>query len=96
MSNFALRKTHRGKPVLPTPADMAILRRAARGFVMVTIIDGAPRYSYEDGTPVSLREKNDSGARHFKKLVAEGWLVPEEGDALFEGGPPQRYRARSL
>jgi hypothetical protein len=29
-------------------------------------------------------------------LVAEGWLVPEEGDALFEGGAPQRYRARSL
>jgi hypothetical protein len=64
--------------------------------IMVTLVDGVPHYTYEDGSPVSLREKGDSGARHFKKLVAEGWLVPEKGDSLLEGGPPQRYRTRSL
>jgi hypothetical protein len=57
------------------------------------LCDGDP-YRWH-ATPVTLREKGDSGARPFKKLVAEGWLIPEEGDSLFDGGPPQCYRARS-
>ena len=84
------------KPVLPTPQDVAILRRAALGYIIVTHIDGKPQYNYEDGTPVTLRESHhDNGQRHFNKLVAEKWLGGDSGDSLFPDDPqPQIYRAR--
>jgi hypothetical protein len=31
-----------------------------------------------------------------KQWVKHGWLIPIKGESLFEDGPPQRYRARTL
>ena len=83
------------RPVLPTKDDVAILRRAASGFVLVTMIEGKRRYTYEDGAPVTLRctTKDLNGEHHFQRLVNEGWLVPEKGGGLF-GDEPQKYFAR--
>jgi hypothetical protein len=86
------RKGIKPKPVLPTPQDVAILRRAAAGYIIVTMQHGWPSYTYEDGSPVTL---HGNGQKHFVKLVAEGWLIPDKGDALFPDDPqPQIYRAR--
>jgi hypothetical protein len=88
------------KPVLPTPQDVAIIRRASAGYIVVTMQDGSPTYSYEDGSRVTLRSSKvgtsyDDGERHFNKMVAEGWLIPDKGDALFPDDPqPQIYQAR--
>lgn len=84
------------RPVLPTSQDVAILRRAALGYIVVTMIEGDPQYNYDDGSPVTLRpSRGDDGKAHFAKLVAEGWLVPDKGDSLFPDDPnPQIYRAR--
>lgn len=82
------------KPILPTPEDVAILRRAAAGFVLVSIIDGKMRVSYEDGTPVSPRWRDPSGARMLQKMVSNGWLIPDKNDTLFDVPLAQIYRAR--
>jgi len=84
------------KAVLPTPHEVAIMRRAAGGFIIVTMVDGSPRYSYEDGSPVGFIEstkENHPGQRQFSRMVNEGWLVGDRGDSLFED-QPQIYRAR--
>lgn len=88
------------RPVLPSSADMPILRRAARGYIIATFVDGEPHYTYEDGEPVTLREnRGDSGKGHFTRLVTAGWLIADRGDTLFAGVtgsacPAQIYRAR--
>jgi hypothetical protein len=82
------------KPVLPSAQDTAILRRTSLGFIMMTMVDGEPRYTYEDGTEVGLNRttRDRSGQRHFDRLTKERWLLPDKGDSLFEGGPAQIYR----
>jgi hypothetical protein len=77
------------KPKLarPTEADMPILRRAAAGYIVVTMVDGKPRYNYADGAYVSLqRHRNDGAHAHFTRLVSNGWLVPDK-DTLFKDAP---------
>lgn len=77
----------------PNEADMPILRRAAAGYIIVTMVDGRPRYNYADGVPVSLRNRGDGGQAHFQRLVINGWLVPDK-DTLFIDAPnAQVYRA---
>lgn len=93
------RKNIPPKPVLPSKDDMPILRRAAAGYIVVTMVDGAPRYAYDDGSLVTLRglRGKDFGRRHFQRLVKEGWLVADRGDSLLPDDPnPQIYRARKL
>jgi hypothetical protein len=81
------------KTLCPNEADMPILRRAAAGYIIVTMVDGHPRYNYADGVPVSLRNRGDGGQAHFQRLVINGWLVPDK-DALFVDMPnAQVYRA---
>jgi hypothetical protein len=89
------------RPVLPAAEDVAIMRRATLGYIIVTMINGQRRFSYEDGSPVSLRpskiapRKWDYGELHFDRMVKEGWLVPDPGDSLLPDHPqPQIYRAR--
>jgi DNA (cytosine-5)-methyltransferase 1 len=84
------------RPVLPAAEDVAIMRRAALGHIIVTMINGRRRFSYEDGSPVSLRpskispRKWDYGELHFDRMVTEGWLVPDPGGTLFSGiGAPE-------
>ena len=59
------------------------------------MIEGQRRYTYEDGSALTLRctTKDPEGEHHFNKLVDEGWLVPEKGGGLF-GDEPQKYFAR--
>lgn len=108
MSGHALRYTkgdkRRGippKPVLPTKEDVAILRRCAVGYIVVTMIDGSPQYNYDDGTTVTLINRKigvgryDNGEKHFARLVKERWLIGDKNDCLFPDDPqPQIYRAR--
>ena len=111
MSGHALRYTKgnesrniKPRAVLPTTEDVAILRRCAAGYIIVTMIDGKPQYTYEDGSPVTLRPlkrrtaiSHDDGERNFARLVREGWLIGDKGDCLFQDNPqPQIYRARKL
>lgn len=108
MSGHALRYTKENKrkkiapkPILPTIEEVAILRRCAAGYIVVTMIDGSRHYNYEDGTPVTLLNSRigagtyDNGERHFARLVDERWLVGDKNDSLFADDPrPQIYRAR--
>lgn len=84
------------RPILPTAQETAILRRVAAGYCTVTFIDGRPHYGYEDGTPLPLRRprSDPDGENQFRRMVANGWLIPDQGDSLFPDGPPQIYRAR--
>jgi hypothetical protein len=93
-------KNIKPRPVLPVREDVPILRRAAMGYIVVTMIDGSPQYNYEDGTPVTLHRFRtgtayDDGQKHFQRMVSEGWLIGDKGDSLFADDPqPQIYRAR--
>ena len=83
------------KPILPTPDEVAMLRRIARGYARTTNTGGGPQYHYDDGTPMPLRKgKLDPyGTKAFKRLVHNGWLIPQ-GDALIPGTLSQTYKAR--
>ena len=83
------------KPILPTPQEVAILRRCAAGYIKVTLTEDGPQYSYDDGTELPLRTPRGDrhGTKQFKRLVANGWLIPD-ADSLLPDGPPQIYRAR--
>jgi hypothetical protein len=85
------------KPILPSKEEVAILRRTSLGFIKVTMIDGKPTYSYEDGSPISFRNQHNGRGvdRQFHRMAANGWLIPDKGDSLF-GEAPQVYRARQL
>jgi hypothetical protein len=85
------------KPILPSKEEVAILRRAALGFIKATMIDGSPAYSYEDGRKITFRsDEQRKIQRQFSHMVKNGWLIPDHKDSLFEGGTPQVYRARQL
>ncbi len=96
----------RGYRPVPQPNEqhIAVLRRVARGFLLVTHTtgkDGSPvtLYTYEDGTPMTSLNKKGDNSRVVARMVAEGWLIPIENEALpFHGEPmsPQRCRARTI
>jgi hypothetical protein len=51
---------------------MPILRRAAAGYIVVTMIEGKPHYAYDDGSYVSLQACcGDGGRVHFERLVSK-------------------------
>jgi len=100
MTGHPLRRTKgneekgiRPKPVLPSAKDMAILRRAAQGYIFATQTEDGPEFRYDDGAMVSLRD-GAKGGRQFARMIAEGWLIPDKHDSLLDNGPPQLYRAR--
>jgi hypothetical protein len=83
------------KPILPTPEEVAMLRRIARGYAKLTFTEKGPQYAYDDGTPLPLRrpKRDPHGKLHFDRMVENRWLVGDK-DSLMEDGTPQIYRAR--
>ncbi len=73
----------------------AILRRAARGYVMVTQShkgDSQAWYFFDDGEPVRDERRIPLTPTAFKALVKEGALVPVRGENLLgDEDMPQRY-----
>lgn len=92
--------------VSPNDHEQAILRRVARGCLLRTIIDGKPKFTYEDGAPISRgrfskHEPDDKfSQRDLERFVCRGWLVPDQGDALpgapFDPYNAQVYRSQTL
>jgi hypothetical protein len=91
------------QPPTPAPWAQIILRRIAGGYLMLTMDGNDGWASYDDGTKIMIsyihnrepRTRQMSG--HDVKLwVKRGWLIPIEGETLFEDGPAQRYRARTV
>lgn len=85
------------RPVpLPTATVTNILRRVAKGFLMVTHCeDGEVLYCYDDGTVIRDHKRRVLSKRAINHMIREHWLIPIEGESMF-GGPPQRYRARTV
>ena len=87
----------------PTPLEVAVLRRVARGYLLRT--NGEDRkgnlatwFTYDDGTPMSHLTKKgfwQDELRAVERMVDNGWLIPVEGESILDG-PPQRYRARTV
>lgn len=59
-----------------------MLRRIARGRLMVTMIEGKRAYCYEDGSRCDQRAA--------QRLIREAWVVPGDGP-LFAGEEPQSW-----
>jgi len=79
----------------PTAYEASILRRAARGFILVTMRGGGTLYTFEDGTPIRDEKTHKPlDKRGFVRLSR--FLVPERRDALFDGGTAQRWNTRRL
>jgi hypothetical protein len=76
----------------PTPHETAILRRVARGLIIVTMRDGKPLHTFEDGTLIRNGSGNPLTKKEFARLSQ--FLVPREGDCLFDTGVAQRWDAR--
>jgi hypothetical protein len=93
-----------GYKTVPQPPVWAqpILRRIGRGYLMLTLGEKGATASYDDGTPVRIERRKNGVLVHEPMSVAEtedwarrGWLIPIDGERLFEGFPPQRYRTRN-
>jgi hypothetical protein len=85
------------KPPTPSPHEVAILRRAARGYIQVTMTGRAAQHTYDDGVRIASGKRDGSrlGPVAFNRMVKQGWLVPIKGESLLgEKGPAQRYTAR--
>lgn len=81
----------------PSPFITSILRRVARGYLLVTQdADNKTIYCYDDGTPVYDFKGRPITTRAISHMAREGWLLPIKGETLFPDGTPQRYRARTL
>jgi hypothetical protein len=88
----------------PPPHVVGILRRCAAGFILATHTTDdkdrpVTRYCYDDGAVIRDRRSLPLDSRAINHMVAEGWLIPINGEALplnGEEGPPQRYRARTV
>ncbi len=81
----------------PTPQQTAVLRRVAAGFLLRTQTAGGTMFSYDDGTKLPIMTKGglrDTAA--VEGMIEYGWLIPLPDESLIEGGPPQRYRARTI
>jgi hypothetical protein len=89
----------------PAPAWWAqlILRRIAGGYLLLTLDGDGGTASYDDGTAIIIPHMHNKERRtrqmtgnDVKLWVKRGWLIPIEGEALFPGAPPQRYRSRTV
>ena len=88
------RKTGKPRmPTMPTKHETAILRRVARGWIAVSFAerDGrkVSKYAYDDGTVI--RDVKGRDLADLDRFIRHGWVVAVPGEALFEGGPAQRY-----
>lgn len=84
------------KPPKPSPHESAIPRRIARGALLMTMIEGKPAYTYEDGTEITsgkARFGYESFREwQFNRFVQAGWIVADpSAPALLPGETPQRY-----
>ena len=92
----ATARTKTNKPILPTNHQTAILRRIARGFLLVTLRqDDDPLITYEDGTRISFQGV-EKPMDQVRRWVRNGWLIPDRGDSLYDFAEAQVYRARTL
>lgn len=88
------------RPV-PQPSEYtaAILRRVAAGFLLVTHVEEegktVTRYTYDDGTPIRDQKGHALSSRAIAQMIKHRWLIPIDGESMFDG-PPQRYRSRTL
>ena len=77
----------------------AILRRAARGYIMVTKnYKGSPGvgYFFDDGEPVRDERRLPITETAFRALIKDGALIPVKGENLLgDDEQPQRYRVGS-
>jgi hypothetical protein len=80
------------KGLTPSRHELGILRRAARGFIVVTMTEYGPRYVYEDGSPVRAANGNPMERGAFDRL--KKFLVPDRGDTLFGDGQARRWNVR--
>ncbi len=88
------RKTGRElKPPVPTEHEVAILRRIARGALLMTMIDGEPCATYEDGAAIRTIKGESFNDRSLKRFLKNGWVKPVKGESLLTGedDTPQRY-----
>ena len=97
---MGLSKTERdaGYKAVPQPGEhtIAILRRVARGFLLVTQHEDRTVYCYDDGTKIRNSQGGLVTGRQVKAMIRHGWLLPIKGESLITDGPPQRYRARTV
>jgi hypothetical protein len=79
--------------VRPNEHEVAILRRIARGYLLVTMVEGKPIYCYDDGTRIGSgnRNRDPFGERQLLRFVQNGWIVPVKGEGLISDAQPQRY-----
>jgi hypothetical protein len=90
----------------PQPPSWAepILRRIAGGYLLLTMQgEKEALASYDSGAPIWMeitkngkRVKQQMGGDTVALWVTRRWLIPIKGESLFEDGPPQRYRARTI
>jgi hypothetical protein len=81
------------KPPAPTEHEVAILRRIARGALLMTMIDGEPAATYDDGAAIATFKGERFNDRMLKRFLKNGWLIPVKGESLLGGQDetPQRY-----
>jgi hypothetical protein len=82
------------RPGQPQPSrhETAVLRRIARGHLLVAPLEQGSSYSYEDGSPVLDEKGRPLDDTDFVRL--QRWLVPDRGDVLFPETQPQRWGAK--
>jgi hypothetical protein len=81
-------KKGKSRPRLPTPQQVAVLRKIAGGWLDVTMQGGKPCCTYADGTAPSR-------AFDLARFVRAGWVIPaEDCRPLFGEIWAQRYVAR--
>jgi hypothetical protein len=81
----------RGQPQ-PSKHEEAVMRRIARGHLLITQLERGSLYTYETGDPIldaKGRRLDDAG---FARL--QSWLTPDRGDTLFPQARPQVWRAK--
>jgi hypothetical protein len=81
---------------VPSRHELAILRRAARGFIIATPREDAPPlYTYEDGTVIrgqsKRHDRDELREDEFRRLSQ--WLFAT-CDALFPDAPPRRWNVK--
>lgn len=69
---------------LPTPQQVAVLRRVASHKLVAQFRDGRKEYAYGDGLPVKRQDA--------ERLIARGWVRPES-PGLFRDEDAQTYTA---
>ena len=80
------------KQALPNEHEVAILRRIARGHLLVTMVEGKEVYCYDDGTRINSgnRRAEPFSGRQLARFLQHQWIVPVQDESLIEG-VPQRY-----